>query len=72
MTLCKRCGAIGHWEEDCTHNLSEAERRDLPPQRAKEKVVGSSEENLMVRDEVLRTIRLWRSTMMVRKLKRHI
>ena len=37
------------------HNLSEAERPDPPPQRAKEKIVGSGEGNLMVRDEVPRT-----------------
>ena len=44
------------------HNLPEAERRDPPSQKAKEKVVGSGEENLMVRDEVLRITPLWRST----------
>ena len=55
------------------HSLPEAARREPPLQRAKEKVVGSREENLMARDEeVHRTTRLWRSTMMVRKLKRHI
>ena len=40
--------------------------------RKRGKIVGSGEENLMVRDEVLRTTLLWRSTTMVRKLKRHI
>ena len=41
------------------HNLPEAERRDPPPQAAKEKVVGSGE-NLMVKDdEVHRTTLLW-------------
>ena len=40
---------------------------------AKEKVVGSRERNLMVKDvEVHRTTRLWKSTTMVRKIKRHI
>ena len=52
------------------HNLPEAERRDPPPQKVMEKVVGSGEKNLTVRDEeVHRTTRLWRSTTMVRKLK---
>ena len=55
------------------HSLPEAARRDPPLQRAKEKVVGSGEKNLMARgEEVHRTTRLWRSTKMVRKLKRHI
>ena len=54
------------------HSLPEAARRDPPLQRAKEKVVGSGEKNLMAGDEeVHRTTQLWRSTMMVRKLKRH-
>ena len=66
VTPCNRCGAIGHWEEDCTQPA-----RLL--QRAREKVVGSGKKNLMARDEeVHRTTRLWRSTMMVRKLKRRI
>ena len=69
VTPCNRCGAIGHWEED----LPEAASRDPLLQRAKEKVVGSGEKNLMARDEeVHRTTRLWRSTTMVRKLKRHV
>ena len=52
------------------HSLPEAARRDLPLQRAKEKVVGSGERNLMVKDvEVHRTNRLWKSTTMVRKIK---
>ena len=49
VTTCNRCGAIGHWKK-IAHSLSEAERRDLPLQRAKEQVVGSGE-NLMVKDE---------------------
>ena len=44
------------------HSLAEAERKDPPPQKAKEKVVGSGEENLMEKDEELQTIPLWRST----------
>ena len=71
VTPCNRCGAIGHWEEDCTQPARSRKKRS-PPQRTKEKVVGSGEENLMVRDKIPRTTRLWRSTMMVRKLKRHI
>ena len=47
-------------------SLPEAARRDPPLQRAKEKVVGSGERNLMVKDvEVHRTTRLWKSTTMV-------
>ena len=66
VTSCNRCGAIGHWEE-------EAARRDPALHKAKKKVVGSGERNLMAKDvEVHRTTRLWRSTTMVRKLKRHI
>ena len=72
VTPCNRCGAIGHWEEDCTQPARSRKKRS-PPQKAREKVVGSGEKNLMARDEeVHRTTRLWRSTMMVRKLKRHI
>ena len=71
VTPCNRCGANGHWEEDCTQPVRSRKKRS-PPQRAKEKVVGSGEEILMARDELPRTTRLWRSTMMVRKLKRHI
>ena len=72
VTPCNRCGGIRHWEEDCTQLVRSRKKRS-PLQRRKEKVVGSGEENLMVRDEeVHRTTRLWRSTMMVRKLKRHI
>ena len=48
-------------------------KKRLPLQRAKVKVVDSGEKNLMTRDEEFcRTTRLWRSTTMVRKLKRHI
>ena len=54
VTPCNRCGATGHW----AHNLPEAERRDLPPQKAREKVVGSGEDNLREKDEVPRTTRL--------------
>ena len=71
VTPCNRCGAIGHWEEDCTQ-LARSRKKRSPLQRAKEKVAVSGEKNLMARDEeVHRTTRLWRSTMMVRKLKRH-
>ena len=71
VTTCNRCGAIGHWEEDCSQARSRKKRSPL--QRAKEKVVGSEERNLMVKDvEVHRTTRLWKSTTMVRKIKRHI
>ena len=70
VTTCNRFGAIGHWEEDCTQPVRGRKKRS-PLQRAKEKVVGSGQ-NLMVKDEeVHRTTPLWRSTMMVRKLKRH-
>ena len=59
MTTCNRCGAIGHWEENCSQP-ARSRKRDLPLQRAKEKVVGSGERNLMVKDvEVHRTTRLW-------------
>ena len=73
VTPCNRCGAIGHWEEeDCTQPARTRKRRS-PLQRAKEKVVVSGEKYLMARDEeVHRTTLLWRSTMTVRKLKRHI
>ena len=58
VTTCNRCGAFGHWEEDRTQ-----------PARSR---IGSGE-NLMVKDEeVHRTTPLWRSTVMVRKLTRHI
>ena len=52
VTPCNRCGAIGHWDEDCTQPVRSRKKRSLP-QRAKEKFVGSGEENLMVGDEVL-------------------
>ena len=71
VTPCNRCGAIGHWEEDCTQPARSRKKRS-PPQKAKEKVVGAGEENLMVRDEVRQTTPLWRSTTMVRRLNRHI
>ena len=72
VTSCNRCGAIGHWEEDCTQP-ARSRKKGSPLQRAKEKVVGSGERNLMVRDEeVHRTTRLWVSTKMVGKIKRHI
>ena len=72
VTSCNRCGAIGHWEEDCPQ-LARSRKKRSPLQRAKEKVVGSGERNLMAKDvEVHRTTQLWRSTMMVRKIKRHI
>ena len=64
MTTCNRCGAIGHWEEDCSQLARSRKKR----RRAKEKVVGSEERNLMAKGvEVHRTTRLWRSTTMVRK-----
>ena len=50
MTSCNRCGAIGHWEEDCTQP-ARSRKKSSPLQRAKEKVVGSGERNLMVKDE---------------------
>ena len=60
-------------EKKTAHSLPEAARRDPPLQRAKAKVVGSGERNLMEKnEEVHRTTRLWRSPMMVRKLERHI
>ena len=72
VTSCNRCGAIGHWEEDCSQPARGRKKRSTL-QRAKEKVVGSGERNLTARDEeVHRTTRLWRSTTMVRKIKRHI
>ena len=42
VTSCNRCGAIGHWEEDCSQPARS---------RMKRKVVGSEEKNLMARDE---------------------
>ena len=72
VTSCNRCGAIGHWEEDCSQPARSRKKRS-PLQRAKDKVVGSRERNLMVKHvEVHRTTRLWKSTTMVRKIKRHI
>ena len=50
VTPCNRCGAVGHWEEDCTQPAGSRKKRS-PPQKAKEKVVGSGEKNLMARDE---------------------
>ena len=72
VTTCNRCGAIGHWEEDCSQP-ARSRKGDPPPQKAEEKVVGPGEKNLMVRDvEVLQTTPLWRSATVVRRLKRHI
>ena len=72
-TTCNRCGAIGHWEEDCSQPARKPQEEITLCKRAKEKVVGSGERNLMVKDvEVHRTTRLWKSTTMVRKIKRHI
>ena len=72
VTPCNRCGSIGHWEEDCTQPARSRKQRSAP-QKAREKVVVSGEENLMVKDEVLQTIPLlWRSSTMVRRLTRHI
>ena len=56
VTPCNRCGAIGHWEEDCTQPARSRKKRSAPPQEEKEKVVGSGEENLMEKDEELQTI----------------
>ena len=58
VTPCNRCGAIGHWEEDCAQ-FARSRKKRSPLQRARD-------------EEVHRTARLWRSTMMFRKLKRHI
>ena len=71
VTSCNRCGAIGHWEEDCSQP-ARSRKKKSPPQRAKEKVVGSGERNLMAKDEEFQTIPMWRSTTMVRRLTRHI
>ena len=43
VTPCNRCGAIGHWEEDCTQPVRSRKKR-FPPQEAREKVIGSGEE----------------------------
>ena len=72
VTPCNRCGAIGHWEEDCIQPARSRKKRSPSP-KGKGKSRRFRRENLMARDqEVHRTTRLWRSTMMVRKLKRHI
>ena len=70
VTSCNRCGAIGHWEEDCSQPARSRKKRSPS---TKEKVVGSGERNRMIKDvEVHQTTRLWESTTMVRKIKRHI
>ena len=51
VTPCNRCGAVTGMK--IAHNLPEAKRRDPPAQKVKEKVVGSGEEHLMEKDEVL-------------------
>ena len=56
VTPCNRCGAIGHWEEDCTQRA-----RSRKKTHASAKGKGKS-----------RRFRREKSTMMVRKLKRHI
>ena len=51
VTPCNRCGAIGHWEEDCTQLVEKQKEEILLCKRAKDKVVVSGEENLMENDE---------------------
>ena len=86
---CKEYRKIFRWVEEsdivqsvwCHRSLGrrllavcQKSQEEIPPlQRAKEKVVGSGERNLKVKDvEIHRTTRLWRSTTMVWKTKRHI
>ena len=73
VTSCNRCGAIGHWEEDCSQ-LARSRNKRSPSAKGKGKSRRfRRERNLMVKDvEVHRTTRLWKSTAMVRKIKRHI
>ena len=73
VTPCNRCGAIGHREEDCTQLVRSRTKRSSSAKGKGKSRRFSREKNLMVRDEeVHRTTRLWRSTVMVRKLKRQI
>ena len=67
-TPCNRCGAIGHWEEDCTQLVRSRKKRS--PAKCK----GKSRRFRRGKSDVNRTsnYRLWRSTMMVRKPKRHM
>ena len=66
VTPCNRCGAIGPLGRRLHTACQKPKKRDFFCKRVKEKVVGSEERNLMARDEeVHRTNRLWRSTMMV-------
>ena len=73
VTTCNRCGDIGHWEEDCSQPARSRKKRS-PSAKGKGKSRRfRRERNLMVKDvEVHRTTRLWKSTTMVRKIKRHI
>ena len=70
-----RCGAIGHWEEDCSQPARSRKKRS-PSAKGKRKsrrFRRERERNLMVKDvEVHRTTRLWKSTTVVRKIIRHI
>ena len=56
VTPCNRCGAIGHWEEDRTQPARSRKKRSPSAKGQRKKVVGSGEENLMVRDEVPRKV----------------
>ena len=73
VTPCNRCGAIGHWEQDCTQPARSRKKRSFP-QKAKETVVvGSGEEKSDGKGRGSSNCPpLWRSTTMVRRLKRHI
>ena len=72
VTPCNRCGAIGHWEEDCSQ-LARTARKDLLCKGQRKKSSVQERKNLMARDEEVHgTTRLWRSAMMVRKFKCHI
>ena len=74
VTSCNRCGAIGHWEEDCSQPARSRKKRSPSAKgKGKSRRFGEREIYLMLMDvEVHRTTRLWKSTTMVRKIKRHI